>query len=319
MPSRFNRMKKILFLVATMVLIGAGCTKTTTNTGTTGPAAQVVYMNQDNRTDITSTLVGTPGPGSGNPRVFASTSIILVSEKKSTERINLQSALPYTLEMSVTEQVWRNPSTTVSLRFPTMTNKTGPKTANFFNDTVKKKAEDVVNEFMYQVADWDGPELEVTDMNNFIDVSVSARTANSKVLSMVFDVNTYFAGAAHPNHNTFSMNIDLEQNQELTLDDFFVSGKNYIAKLSTTTIAEIRANPNDGHESETREWDEEWLERGAGPNEINFHTVTIAPEGFYIEFDPYDIDAYAYGSTEVVVPYAQLSGYVSPRVFILIK
>lgn len=312
-----NRMKKILFLAVTVLLVGAGCSKTN-NTVTTGTSVPVVHMNQGNPNEAASNAVGTPGPGSGTPKVFGDTAIIFVSEEKKSEPINLQASLPYTLAMSVTEQEWRNPSTTVSISFPVMTHKTAPAVAEFFNATVEKKVRDTVDEFMYQVADW-GAEETSSPMDNFISVSVSARTANEKVLSMVVDTHTYFAGAAHPNHATVSMNIDLEQKRELTLDDFFVSGKNYIAKLSEVTIAQLKANPDGQPESELREWNDDWLNRGAGPNEVNYHTVTIAPEGFYIEFDAYDIDSYAAGPTEVVIPYSQLSGYVSARVFTLVK
>lgn len=312
-------MKKILFLAATVFLVGAGCSKINTNTVTTGTSVPVLHMNQGNPNEAASNAVGTPGPGSGTPKVFADTAVIFVSEEKKSEPINLQASLPYTLTMSVTEQEWRNPSTTVSISFPIMTHKTAPAVAEFFNTTVEKKVKDAVNEFMYQVADWGEQRTPSSEMINYIDVSVSARTANDKILSMVVDTYTYFAGAAHPNHITVSMNIDLEQKRELVLDDFFVSGKNYLAKLSQVTIAQLKANPDEHFESELREWNDEWLNRGAGPNEVNYHTVTIAPEGFYIEFDVYDIDSYAAGPIEVVIPYSQLSGYVSPRVFTLVK
>ncbi len=312
--------KNLIFIMLAPVLLltGAGCPLIKSNTTATLPLAPSVRMEQGNPNESSvQNGVGTPGPASQTPITFGSSTLSRVSEKKSTESISLTGDLLYSLKIHNLDQEWRSPSTTVSVSIPQMTYASKPTKAMAFNDLINKKTKQITDDFLEQVSDWDDDNVPLPEQVNFIDVSVKARTANAKVLSLIFDISTYYSGSAHPNHSTLSFNYDLEKDKELALEDLFVTGKSFIAKLSVETIAAIKALPNE--HGEVLERDPQWLSGGAGPDENNFHTVTIAPEGFYLEFDPYDIDSYAAGSTEVLIPYVQLGGYVAPRVFVLVK
>ena len=318
--------KNLIFImfVPVLLLTGAGCPLSKSNTVVTVPVASNVHMQQG--IPSTSSIKKTDS-GIKPEVVFANTTITLASEKKSTESISLAGGLLYSLKIHSLQQEWRSPSTTVGVHIPQMTYTSKPAKAAAFNDLINIKVKQITDGFLQQVADWDDDNVPLPEQVNFIDVSVKARTANAKVLSLIFDISTYYSGSAHPNRSTMSFNYDLEKDRELILDDLFVTGKSYISKLSEITIASLRALPPDTHGAEAvetgdlelREWDLDWLKGGAGPDENNFHTVTIAPEGFYLEFDPYDIDSYAAGSTEILIPYTQLGGYVAPRVFVLVK
>ncbi len=309
---------KNLFLLATILLVGgAGCPLVKSTPTQTAPAVPPVRMEQGIKTAVTGTAKVDPKA----PVVFAETSLSLISEKKSTKPIGLPGKLPFSLQMQTVKQEWRSPSTTVTREIPKLVYPRKPAKALAFNDLINQKTDQITGDFLQQVADWESDnnntKLPVAERVNFIAVSVVARTVNAKVLSLVIDINTYYAGSPHPNHNTQSFNYDLEKDQELKLADLFVGGKAFITKLSTEAVAIIKTTPNE--KGDLVEYDKTWLEAGAGPKESNYHTVTLAPTGFYIEFDPYDIDSYAAGPVEIFIPYAQLEGYVSARVSELVK
>lgn len=309
--------KNITFLVSAsaLLLVGAGCSLIKTKTVDL-PAVPKIQMEQGNSAAIESSL-NKPETDVEPAITFGSTTLYRVSEKNSQEPIELAANLPYTLEMAVVDQEWGSPSTTVNVSVPQMIYVTNPTKALAFNDLINQKTDQITTEFLQQVADWDNDNVPTTEQTNFIEVAVFARLTNAKLLSLVFEVNTFYAGSAHPNRYTRSFNYDLEQNKELSLADLFVPNKSFLKKLSQVTIAAVKTTPND--HGDILERDQKWLSDGAGPDEINFHTVTVSPEGFYIQFDPYDIDAYAAGETEVLIPYKQLDGYVSPRVITAIK
>lgn len=303
-----------IVMALALLIIGAGCSLTTKPKTPTAPAVPVVRMEQGkNLATSTSEVV----PDRDALVTFASTTLVRISEKTFQEPIDLDTVVPYTLTMSVVEQDWQNPRTTVSVRVPQMTNTTNPVQAVAFNDLINQKTDQITTEFLQQVADWSTDNIPVDEQTNFIEVAVFARMVNTKIISLVFEVNTFYAGSAHPNQYTRSLNYDLEKNTPLELADLFVPNKSFLNKFSQVVIATIKTTPND--HGEIIERDAKWLADGAGPNEMNFHTVTLSPKGMYVQFDPYDIDAYAVGKTEIFIPYEQLSGYVLPRVLTLVK
>ena len=209
--------KTFTFLTLTLVLLltGAGCPLIKSKTPATLPAAPSVRMEQGNPKEFSKENgVGIPGPGSQTFIGFGSTTLSRVSEKKSTESISLAGGLPYSLQISSLDQEWRSPSTTVGVHIPQMTYISKPAKAAAFNDLINKKTKQITDDFLQQVSDWDDDNVPLAEQVNFIDVSVKARTANAKVLSLIFDISTYYSGSAHPNHTTVSFNYDLEKDKE---------------------------------------------------------------------------------------------------------
>ena len=52
--------------------------------------------------------------------------------------------------------------------------------------------------------------------------------------------------------------------------------------------------------------DDDWIERGAGPEAENYTSWTIGKKGLGIIFDAYQVAAYAAGPQHVLVPYSAL-------------
>ncbi len=52
--------------------------------------------------------------------------------------------------------------------------------------------------------------------------------------------------------------------------------------------------------------DDEWIATGAGPKAENFDSWNITKTGILINFDPYQVAAYAAGPQDVLIPYEEI-------------
>ena len=215
------------------------------------------------------------------------------------------------LEIVTQQENWHAPSTTITLNFPRLTLANKPSAATAFNQAVEAQIKNYVKIFLAELENNDDLGLPPEEYVNFLEVSVYPRMNNDRVVSVVLAADTFLAGLAHPNRRTASFNFDLEQERVIVLKDLFVNDTPYLDRLASTTIAQLKKQP-DAH-GEMTDYDEDWLQGGAGPDERNYHTVSIAPEGLYVTFDPYDIGPYSGGSSEVLLTYDQLGEIISPQ------
>jgi hypothetical protein len=58
--------------------------------------------------------------------------------------------------------------------------------------------------------------------------------------------------------------------------------------------------------------DDDWIQRGAGPDAENYGSWTIGKKGLGIIFDSYQVAAYAAGPQHVLVPYSALKDLIKP-------
>jgi Protein of unknown function (DUF3298) len=123
------------------------------------------------------------------------------------------------------------------------------------------------------------------------------------VLSLKLDIYNSIAGAAHPTTHTRVVNYDLEAGLDLTLDQLFLSGSNYLEMIANYCIAQLKTR-NIGFEA---------FATGAQPTLENYSNWNITPDGLLITFDPYQVAAYAAGPQLVTVPYAELQSIIDPN------
>ena len=144
------------------------------------------------------------------------------------------------------------------------------------------------------------------------DISIGYRVALAKddLISVEFSVSTYFAGAAHPNSSTAVVNFDLKNGKLLRLADLFLPGSKYQQKLSSYCIQALEKLAKEQGADGMLE--DQWIERGAGPDLKNFNSWTITKKGIDISFDPYQVAPYAAGPQQVSVPYAALKEIIKP-------
>jgi hypothetical protein len=135
---------------------------------------------------------------------------------------------------------------------------------------------------------------------NSLSVSYEITGAGKDFISVLFSFYEY-AGGAHPNTTTESLNYDLNRNAPVRLADLFTPNSNYLKVISDYSVRELKKLETVSN-----------AEEGAGPKIENFHSWNITPAGLKITFDAYQVGPYVAGPHEVVVPYSVLKPIIRP-------
>ena len=125
--------------------------------------------------------------------------------------------------------------------------------------------------------------------------------ATGELISVLFYVDGYVMGAAHPFHYSHSLNYDTGTVQMMNLDDLFRSDADYLAVLSSYSLDDLERQG-------VLEWEE-----GALPLPENFQRWNFTLQGLLISFDAYTIAPYAAGPQSVLIPYKVLSNVADPE------
>lgn len=196
------------------------------------------------------------------------------------------------------------PKYTIEARYPEIADAKDSKHRSFNRDVAALAAKQA-EEFKKHVPKPE-PGLPAAGAGNSLDISYSVGVSNERLISVGFKAVSYYAGAAHPNHQTFAYNYDLLQGKRLDLADLFEPRSNYLKVISdycVKTLAKQVAQPPDMRE----------IARGAAPTAQNYQSWMITPRGLKFTFDPYQVASYAEGPQEVLVPYRALKGLVGAR------
>jgi Protein of unknown function (DUF3298)/Deacetylase PdaC len=145
-------------------------------------------------------------------------------------------------------------------------------------------------------------------MGSDLTVSFTVTLAQDDLVSIKFDVGSYYQGAAHPNSYSDVLNYDLKNGQQLKLSDLFKPGAKYLQAIATYCIADLKKQMKASDGSV----DNEIIERGAAPTAKNYQSWNITKRGLGINFDAYQVGPYAAGPQFVLVPYANLKELINP-------
>jgi hypothetical protein len=118
-----------------------------------------------------------------------------------------------------------------------------------------------------------------------------------RIISIRFDMQTYFTGAAHPADTSQAVTFDLDLGRELSLAELFVPGADFLATISKYCVAELN-NRDIGFQG---------FELGATPTAANYRNWNIAPTGLMFTFDEYQVAPYAAGPQTVIIPFKVLA------------
>ena len=124
--------------------------------------------------------------------------------------------------------------------------------------------------------------------------------ATDQLISVLFSVDGYVMGAAHPFHYSHSLNYDTGAVRMLELEDLFLPGTDYLDVLSRFSLDDLERQG-------VLEWEE-----GALPLPENFQRWNLTTRGLRISFDEYSIAPYAAGRQSVVIPYEILRDVADP-------
>jgi hypothetical protein len=179
-----------------------------------------------------------------------------------------------------------------------------------FNQEASRLAVRDVNEFRKNLSDTASETSEESASGSSLDIGYTVALATDDLISIQFDVGTYYSGAAHPNSNSRVLNFDVKKARILRLGDLFKPGAKYLQALSSYSIKDLKrqstAKGADGM------LDDASIESGAGASARNYENWTITKKGLGITFDAYQVGPYAAGPQYVLVPYSGLKDMIEP-------
>ena len=173
--------------------------------------------------------------------------------------------------------------------------------AHAFNDLVRAEGEMIAGVFAGQ----GGPETvfedDSSDTTNAIEID---EIAGSNRISLTVNTYWYGHGAAHGNYTISFRHYLREQGRFMEARDLF-GGKGWQKALLTLAIAAARAEHGDALWSEGLE--DYLTDAVIDPSRWNLSD----PYGLVIQFQPYEISAYAYGAPTARVSWEDLEPYLA--------
>jgi hypothetical protein len=145
-------------------------------------------------------------------------------------------------------------------------------------------------------------------MGSDLGIGYTINLAQDDLVSVQFDIGSYYQGAAHPNSHTETLNYDLKNGRQLKLADLFQPGSKYLQTLSTFCLADLKKQWKEKNEESV----EDMLKDGTAPTAKNYESWTITRRGLGINFDSYQVAPYAAGPQFVMVPYSALKDLIRP-------
>ncbi len=139
----------------------------------------------------------------------------------------------------------------------------------------------------------------------FMNGKVEVAARQPRYLSFLYTFINY-EGGAHPNTVFTYLNYDPVSHQEIVLDTLIKPG----SMPALTAVAEKIFRKNEKIPPSASLKDNYFFENDKFSLNQNF---TITKEGLKFLYNPYEIKAYAYGTTELLIPFAELKEIARPN------
>ena len=167
-----------------------------------------------------------------------------------------------------------------------------------FDGNVVNSFDDLVNSFFNEYHQF---KTDISDSYQewFIERSGTVKFYNDDFISLVFSEYTYLGGA-HPNSYTMFTVLDLNNGNKITLEDIFIDGyKPILNKIAEEELRKL----NELGEYEDLDEAGFWFDDNKFSINDNF---ALSDEGLTFYYNNYEITAYAYGPTKLIVPLARI-------------
>jgi len=194
----------------------------------------------------------------------------------------------------------------VSAQYPQIN---GGNNANFekFNQAARALVTKKVAGFKKDMAPAEGEESRPEgSMASDLSIGYTIIMAQDDLISVKFDIGSYYQGAAHPNSYSDVINFDLKNGKQLKLGDLFKPGAKFLQAIADYSIADLKK------QGKEKGLTDEEIQNGAAPAAKNYQSWTIMKRGLGITFDSYQVGPYAAGPQFVVVPYSNLKDVINP-------
>ncbi|HEY0726565.1 MAG TPA: DUF3298 domain-containing protein [Pyrinomonadaceae bacterium] len=196
----------------------------------------------------------------------------------------------------------------IAAQYPQLSGGSNP---NFekFNQLVRGSVMKKVSGFKKDMAPEEGEEPRPEgSMGSDLSIAYKVALAQDDLISVQFDVGSYYQGAAHPNSYTEVINYDLKNGRQLKLSDLFKPGAKFLQPIASYCIADLKKQRATGAALTDSE-----IDSGAAPTAKNYESWTITRKGLGINFDAYQVGPYAAGPQFVMVPYAVVKDVINPE------
>lgn len=200
----------------------------------------------------------------------------------------------------------------IDAEYPQLTGSGSPNYEKF-NQTMRGLVTKRVSEVKADMeVDPEDPPLDLPEESGGSDLTIgyTIELAKDDLISVMLQVGSYSAGAAHPNSSSEVVNFDLKNGKLLKLGDLFQPGSKYLQVISAYCIADLKKQGK--QQGEESMLDDDWIQRGAGPDADNYGSWTMGKQGLGIIFDAYQVAAYAAGPQHVFIPYSALKDIIKP-------
>lgn len=251
---------------------------------------------------LACSLTGTPTPETSAPLESIAptfTPIPSFTPEAQTAPAALSSGL--TVQSSPVEEAGTEPPYTIKAQVPYLQGSDDARVQSF-NAYLKQIVQNEIDGFKTNTLAYASMPPMVNGSSLEIQYSVLGQRGD--IWSIQFLVYFYADGAAHPGHYSISVNYDLANSREVTLDELFLPGSDYLTTLADISKAELA----------TRDIGFESFSTGADPLPENYTRWNLSNEGFLvITFDEYQVAPYAAGPQTVTIPVSQLQTVVNPN------
>lgn len=201
----------------------------------------------------------------------------------------------------------------IDAEYPQLTGSTNPNFEKFNQNAravVMRKVSDFRKEMQPEEA---APPAEEADAEptpettgSDLGIGYTVSLANDDLISIEFSVGSYYSGAAHPNSHTEVLNFDLKNGKVIRLSDLFSPGAKYLQAIANYSIGDLKKQSKE----KDAMLDDDWIQRGAGPDAENYKSWKISRKGLAINFDAYQVGPYAAGPQQVFIPYTALKDLI---------
>jgi hypothetical protein len=169
-----------------------------------------------------------------------------------------------------------------------------------FNQTAKELVEHVIDFFKNDLENMGELPPDMVSHESSLNINYEIIHAEDDLISVLYGISIYYAGAAHPSHFTEALNFDLINSSVADLSSLFKPGTDYLLFLSDYCL-------NDLQKQGVLEWED-----GALPKPENYRVWNISADGLMITFDQYTVAPYAAGPQKVVIPFDKMSDVLNP-------
>ena len=160
------------------------------------------------------------------------------------------------------------------------------------NTEINKYIDSKINDFENQLDD-------ITRTDYYLSGKYIVENYKNYISYAIFTES--FIGGAHPIHELFTINYDIENNEIITISTLIKYNNKILDILSKETY-----NILSGNKLFKRDVILEMLKEGTKPIENNFKNFLFTKDGLVIYFERYQIAPYYYGDYHVTIPYKKI-------------